>query len=117
MAGGDKGVNAMTRLRRKLGLLLPRGPKARELGLEFQGELPDGWTPISERRKAKNTRKRTSKKNVNTTAQARGAPPPGPQPKPADEPLSAADALEHSPSNPHHYQAPGSRKRLPATGR
>ena len=106
MAGGDKGLKGMTRIRRMAGLLLPRGPKARALGLEFEGELPEGWTPIAERRKAKKAKKRAPSKNATNAnadakAKARGTPKPRapePSPPPADEPaLSAAEALEHSP--------------------
>jgi hypothetical protein len=48
---GSQGVTAFRRLRASKGLLLPRGPKADELGLTFSGELPPGWRPIAERRK------------------------------------------------------------------
>jgi hypothetical protein len=88
----------MTRLRRTFGLLLPRGPKARELGLEFNGEIPDGWTTVKSRRaehrkrKKKELKKRHAK--VEADASARGAPPP-----PEIEPPPAAEEPEPPPAD------------------
>jgi hypothetical protein len=59
------------------GLLLPRRPKARELGLEFTGEIPEGRTTVESRRKERQKRKKKEPKK--TKASARGAPPQPPQ--------------------------------------
>jgi len=85
MRGGETGIKAMTRLRRMAGLLLPRGPKARELGLEFEGEIPADWTTVESRRKkrrsARNKKKKQAAKEAEAAAKARGAPPPAEPPE------------------------------------
>lgn len=49
LPGGERGLRALQRLRRMKGLLLPQGPKARELGLVFEGEVPNDWPPSTAR--------------------------------------------------------------------
>jgi hypothetical protein len=48
---GDLHLRSFRRRRRRLGLLLPRGPQAIALGIVFTGEIPDGWTPVAARLK------------------------------------------------------------------
>jgi hypothetical protein len=64
--GGKKGLEVMRRLRRLAGLLLPQGRAAEKLKLRWDGELPDGWVPIKQRRKEARAR----------SAGGGGAPPP-----------------------------------------
>jgi hypothetical protein len=46
---GERSVASFRRRLRRLGLLLPRGPRGVELGPAFTGEIPDGWIPVAER--------------------------------------------------------------------
>lgn len=76
---GSGGVRRLRELRAKVGVLLPRGPKADELGLTFNGVVPDGWTPIRERREdAKKTRRDArrarAKRVVRERTRGRGSP-------------------------------------------
>jgi hypothetical protein len=61
LKGGSEGVKAVKRLQRMKGLLLPRGEHARKLGLLFEGEIPQGWTPVAECRAAKKAQRKKSK--------------------------------------------------------
>ena len=47
--GGETALHSFNRRLRRLGLLLPSGPRAQQLGLAFTGEIPDGWVPVAER--------------------------------------------------------------------
>jgi hypothetical protein len=75
--GGEAAVAGLRRRRRKLGLLLPRGPAADRLGLTWTGEIPPDWRPISERRKAATEFRKTRKKQSRGSPTKRGSPKKG----------------------------------------
>ena len=76
---GLQGVKGLRTRRASKGLLLPRGPKADELGLTFTGELPPGWEPISERHKEERDARRkarlaNARRIVREATATRGSP-------------------------------------------
>jgi len=72
--GGENAVAGLRRRRRKLGLLLPRGPAADRLGLTWTGEIPTDWRPIAERRKAATDFKKKREKQARGSPTKRGSP-------------------------------------------
>jgi hypothetical protein len=56
-------IASFRRRLRRVGLLLPRGPQTAKLGLAFTAEIPDGWTPVSQRL-ARSKRKAAAKERA-----------------------------------------------------
>jgi hypothetical protein len=77
---GNLAVERLLKERRDRGLLYPAGPQAEKLGLVWDGELPEGYVPIAERRKlAAEARKAASRKAAATqkaNAKKKVKPPP-----------------------------------------